>query len=128
MEVIKIFLFIILICFAGILIRSYKYEYFLLFEISAVTGVGFIIISSADNLLNGLEELSYLSSDVSPYLKILLKALCISILTDFASSFCIDSSNQTLSKAVELIGKTAILSLSLPMLKKFIENVIEFLG
>lgn len=127
-DIIKIMVVIVLLSIIIVFLRSYKGEYALLLQLSMVVTIGFIVITGAEKLIGMLEEISSISSDSVVYLKVLLKALCISILTDVASSFCIDCSNQTLSKSVELIGKAAILSLSFPILKNFIESIILFLG
>ena len=61
------------------------------------------------------------------YIKILIKAAGISIICDFASSFCRDAGNESLSKGVELLSKTAVLLISLPLIEEIINTVIGLL-
>ena len=127
MNVYKILAVLILFSLITVFLRNYKSEYALLVQLASIVVIGFIIISYADVFLETIEEISSFSNESILYLKVLLKALSISILTEIASSFCVDSSSQTLAKGVELIGKTAIFSLIFPILKSFIESVIGFL-
>ena len=48
-------------------------------------------------------------------------------MTDFASSVCRDSGNNTLSNAIEFFGKTIIVFMALPILKKLTESAIGFI-
>lgn len=127
MDTIKIFAAITALSLIIFLLKNYKAEYALLAQLMAVVVIGFIVVSGAERFIDTVGEIASLSTDAASFLKILFKALAISVLCDIASSFCADSSNNTLSKSVELIGKTAILSLSLPLLKEFLESIISFL-
>ena len=53
-------------------------------------------------------------------MRILLKALGICYLTDFASGICRDSGENTLASQTLMAGKTALLITSLPMLEALI--------
>ena len=128
MDIFKISIAIVLLCVFTAVLRGYKGEYALLLQLASSVAIGFIVISAANDLVDMIGEIASLSSESTGYLKILLKALSISILTDMASSFCRDSANQTLANGIELIGKTAIFSLCFPLLKSFAESIIIFLG
>lgn len=127
MDVLKILFAMIVISLIIVLLKNYRGELSAVMELSAVIAAGFVIVSGANVLTDSLNELTSLSSATVVFLKVLLKALIISVMTDIASSFCVDCSNNTLAKCVDLIGKTAILSLSFPLLKEFTESIIMFL-
>ena len=91
---------------------------------TAVALNGRSIEATADDFFDYIEEILSLSKSDLSFIKILLKALLISIVSDFASSFCRDCQSESLSKGVDLIGKTTILMLSLPIVKEFIEMII----
>lgn len=127
-DILRSFIAIIVLSLIIVLLRSFKGEYSVLLQLSVIVVIGFVVVSDADDVIDCLEEITSVSTSAAQYIKILLKALCISVLTDISSSFCMDCSNQTLAKGVELIGKTAILSLSFPLIKSFVENISLFLG
>ena len=128
MDIIKIVFCIMILSLLCVVVRSYKSEYALLFQLCCLIMIGYIVISKCDDLIENFESIILLSDETFSSLKILIKALAISILCDFASSFCKECGNETLSKGIELIGKTAILSLGFPLLKLLVETGIGFLG
>lgn len=128
MDIIKIVLCVMFLAILCVVVRSYKSEYALLFELFCLIMIGYIVVSKCDDLIENFESIILLSDESFSSLKILLKALSISVLCDFASSFCRESGNETLSKGIELIGKTAILSLGFPLLKLLVETAIGFIG
>ena len=108
-------------------IKNYKPEYALLCQLCGVAIIIAYSLKSFSDVFSSLTDLfSYSGLDES-FLSVLLKALCISIITDFASSVCRDSGNGTLSNGIELFGKTIIIFMALPMLKKLAESAIGFL-
>lgn len=128
MDIYKIIFAVIILSLICFFLKCIKSEYSLMASLAAMIIIGVIVASRVDELLNDIEEITSVGGIGSSYIKILLKCMCISVLTDFASSFCKDSSNETLSKGVELIGKIAVFSLGFPLLKIFVETVIGFLG
>lgn len=55
---------------------------------------------------------------------LLLKALALSFLISFSTSFCRDLGEEKMAEKIELGGKAALLSLSLPVL----QEILNFLG
>ena len=86
-----------------------------------------MLFSYFKDIVDSLSGMISLSGIDSSFLEILLKALGVSIVTDIASGVCRDSGNNTLSNAVELFGKTIIVFMALPMLKKLAEAAIGFI-
>lgn len=123
----KIFILAIVIAFLCMIVKHYKPEYSLLCQLCGVAVLVMYAASSLEDILASLfDMISSSGLDVS-FLEILLKALGISIMTDIASSVCRDSGNNTLSNGVELFGRTVIIVLALPILKKLAEAAIGFI-
>ena len=124
----KVFILAIIIAFLCMVVKQYKPEYALLCQLCGVIVIFLYIASSLESVMGALKEMVSSSGlDVS-FLEILLKALAISVLSDLASSVCRDSGNNTLANAVELLGRTVIIILSLPILKKLAEAAIGFIN
>lgn len=124
----KVFILAVVIALLCMVIKQYKPEYALVCQLCGVAVVFLYIASSLEGVLGTLREMVSSSGlDVS-FLGILIKALAISVLTDLASSVCRDSGNNTLANAVELCGRTVIIVLSLPILKKLAEAAIGFIN
>lgn len=124
----KIFILAIVIAFICMLVRHTKPEYALLCQLCGVIVIGVYLLSSLEEITSSLGDLISQSGIDLSFLEILLKALCFSILTDIASTICRDSGNNTLANSVELAGKTVIVVLALPILKKLAEAAIGFIN
>ncbi len=124
----KIFILAIVIAFICMLVRHIKPEYALLCQLCGVIVIGVYLLSSLEEITSSLGDLISQSGIDLSFLEILLKALCFSILTDIASTICRDSGNNTLANSVELAGKTVIVVLALPILKKLAEAAIGFIN
>ena len=123
----KLFILAIVIAFLCITVRQYKPEYALVCQLCGVAVIIIYGLSTVSDLLFSLEDMISSSGIDMSFLEILLKALAVSVVTDLSASVCSDSGNNTLSKAVDMLGKTVIIMLSLPILKKLMEDAIGFI-
>ncbi len=62
------------------------------------------------------------------YFQIVVKIIGISYLAQFGSSICRDSGQTAIAEKIELAGKAAVVSLTLPILIAFLEFVIQALS
>lgn len=62
------------------------------------------------------------------YFQIVVKIIGISYLAQFGSSICRDSGQSAIAEKIELAGKAAVVSLTLPILIAFLEFVIQTLS
>ena len=62
------------------------------------------------------------------YFQIVVKIIGISYLAQFGSSICRDSGLSAIAEKIELAGKAAVVSLTLPILIAFLEFVIQALS
>lgn len=58
---------------------------------------------------------------------ILLKIVGIGYLTEFGSSICTDSGNSLIAVKIELAGKLSIFLLSIPIISKLIDLLVELI-
>lgn len=126
---------IIKIAFAGIftaliyaLLRQIKPE---IAPLTVIGGVTVIVVMLAEDLLGfSVEafELLGLAGVEKENVSILIKALGICIVTQFAADICYDNSCSSLAGAVELAGRLGALSLAMPMLKTVASLAIGLLN
>lgn len=62
------------------------------------------------------------------YVHLVVKLIGISYITKFACELCRDCGENAIAVKVELVGKTAVLALTVPVLVYFLELVIETLN
>ncbi len=85
-----------------------------------IAGTGFIFISLSGNLIDvtdSVDSMMTLAGLDKENVSLLMKALGICVVTQFAADICYDNSCSSLAAAVELAGRIGALSLAMPMIK-----------
>lgn len=126
MEVFKTFAIIMVCAVLCIIFKSYKAEYSLFIGIACSVMVLTIIISKILVPLSLIEQKIEQSGIDNNYFKVALKALGIGYITSFVSQSCKDAGLQALSLKAELVGKSAIFLLSVPLVLSILETAIGF--
>ena len=80
-------------------------------------------VAFVKDLISVFEDLFTLSGIDNMYLTILFKSLGICYIVQLASDYCKDCGENALASQVTLAGKLAMLSVSLPLFKAFVEIV-----
>jgi len=80
-------------------------------------------VAFVKDLISVFEDLFILSGIDDMYLTILFKSLGICYIVQLASDYCKDCGENALASQVTLAGKLAMLSVSLPLFKAFVEIV-----
>lgn len=88
----------------------------------AVIGLCITRISAIIDLVHRLTE--YISID-STYIMILLKLIGIAYLCEFACGISKDAGYSAIASQIELLGKLTMLMVSVPVLLKVIESIME---
>lgn len=128
MEIIKIAFMGILTALFYALLRQIKPE---IAPLIVIGGVSVIIVMLADSLLGfsgEASEMLTLAGIEKENVSVLLKALAICVVTQFAADICYDNSCSSLAAAVELAGRVGALSLAMPMLKTVANLAIGLLN
>lgn len=92
-------------------------------EMAPLTAIGaaaVILVAITESLLDAtgaLEEMLVLSGLEKQNVSLLIKALGICIVTQFASDICRENSASSIATAVELAGRLGMLMLALPMIE-----------
>ena len=86
----------------------------------ALAGVGVILVQLIGVLLNvssTVENLISLAGLEKENVEILIKALAVCVITQFAADVCYDNSFSSAAAAVELAGRVGAIALAMPMIK-----------
>lgn len=109
-------------------VKTVKSEYAL--WIVLATGV-FLTLTVLMKLETIVDELRFLQGyfvEYSSYIKLLVKIIGITYLSEFSSDLCKDAGANTLGTQVELFGKLSILVLCMPIMTSLLETVDYYLG
>ena len=89
-----------------------------------VLAVAMTYLEPVLELVDTLKELGNLEGDL---ITILMKAVGIGLVTEVAVLVCTDSGNNSMGKALQLLGTVVILWLSLPLFTGLLELIQEIL-
>lgn len=99
------------------------------FVLSLATGVIALIfvINAVSRPINEINDRLYSSGVETEYFKVALKAVGIAYITDFIADGCRDAGLSSIASKAELVGKTAIFTLSFPLMMSVLETAIGFI-
>lgn len=100
----------------------------LLLTMAGCTLILMLVLGFLEPVLEFLRELQELGDLNADMLVLLLKAVGIGMIAEIAGLICTDAGNASLGKTVQLLGTSAILWLSLPVLRMLLDLVKSILG
>lgn len=128
MDIVKIaFVGILTVLLYGLL-RQIKPE---IAPLIVLGGAAVILITLTDSLLNvsgSVDEMMSLAGLEKENVSILMKALGICVVTQFAADICYDNSCSSIAAAVELAGRVGAVALAMPMIKTVAQIAIGLIN
>ena len=121
MDIFNIAAFCLVCAILSLVLRQYKPEYALLLSLACSIAVILFILDGVIQVrdqLNLILQNSLLNEEL---VTIVFKCLGICILTELASQSCSDAGESAIAAKVELAGKIALLTMSLPMFLRLLE-------
>ena len=128
MNIVKIVFLCLLAVLLYALMRQLRPEFA---PLVALAGVGVILVQLIGVLLNvssTVENLISLAGLEKENVEILIKALAVCVITQFASDVCYDNSFSSAAAAVELAGRVGAIGLAMPMIKAAAEIAIGLIN
>lgn len=111
----------------AVLLKQHKPEYAVMLSIGAGIIIITMILTSIVPAIAEINSLISLSGIPSEYGKIIIKALGICFITQFAADTCRDANETALASKLETAGKIAVLLISLPMFKNIAELAVRLI-
>lgn len=87
-----------------------------------------VAVQYLSEVVEFLWKLSNSKAYHNPFLGTLLKITGVALMTELTSLISSDAGNSSLGKAMQILGNTAILFLSLPILESFISIIQDIIG
>lgn len=128
MNIVKIVFLCLLAVLLYALMRQLRPEFA---PLVALAGVGVILVQLIGVLLNvssTVENLISLAGIEKENVEILIKALAVCVITQFAADVCYDNSFSSAAAAVELAGRVGAIALAMPMIKAAVEIAIGLIN
>mgnify|MGYP000394701503 FL=1 len=128
MNIVKIVFLCLLAVLLYALMRQLRPEFA---PLVALAGVGVILVQLIGVLLNvssTVENLISLAGLEKENVEMLIKALAVCVITQFAADVCYDNSFSSAAAAVELAGRVGAIALAMPMIKAAAEIAIGLIN
>ncbi|HEX3027599.1 MAG TPA: stage III sporulation protein AD [Clostridia bacterium] len=119
---------VITVAALAVLLRQYKQEYSLMLSLGAGILIFMLVISRAQPVFAQIQSLVSKSGINTGYLEVLMKALGICFITQFAADSCKDAGESAMASKVEMAGKFAVLLVSLPLFAQVAELAVSLMG
>lgn len=128
MDIVKIaFVGILTVLLYGLL-RQIKPE---IAPLIVLGGAAVILITLTDSLLSvsgSVDDMMSLAGLEKENVSLLMKALGICVVTQFAADICYDNSCSSIAAAVELAGRVGAVALAMPMIKTVAQIAIGLIN
>lgn len=118
----------VIAAFLATVLRRYAPEHGLALGLAAGAVILVAALSEALPLFRELESLLERSGASQEYVNVLLRALGVCLLTELAADTCRDAGEQGLACKAELVGKLALLTVSLPLFRKVGDLALTLVG
>lgn len=128
MDILKIAFLGITTALVYALIRQIKPEFAPLVVLGGSAVVLFMLSDSLLGVSGTVNEMMKLAGIEKDNVSILMKALGICVVTQFAADICYDNSCSSMAAAVELAGKIGAIALAVPMIKTVAEIAIGLIN
>lgn len=120
---IKVVLIGLVAVFAILLLKVGKPEFAMAVSLAACVLILLFAGGTLTTVIRDLQNLFQYVSLPDGYLKILFKILGVAYLAEFGSALCKDAGQSAVSGQIELVGKLAILAISMPVVTSLFETI-----
>ena len=127
MDIIKVSLLAIAIVFAITFTKQIKPELSVIITVAGSVVMLIYVLGYFNNIVVFYNELVVKTGVDQQYFTILLKAIGIGYLVEFASGIAKDSGNSSIADKVVFVGKLAILSLAVPIIQSIFHIISDIL-
>lgn len=113
----------ICVLFCSLLLRNYNKTFAL---IVSVAGSAILFLLVSHQLSEIISQISSISSSIhstAPYIKLMLKVLGITLVTQFVVDICRDNGENALASMTETVAKILVVSIVLPLFETIISIV-----
>ncbi|MBQ7799549.1 MAG: stage III sporulation protein AD [Oscillospiraceae bacterium] len=128
MDFVSVIMLALFAALLAVVIKQYKPEYALVLAIATAAAVLLWIISMVMPIISEVKRMMDSASIDYEYITILIKAVGICYVTQFASDTCKDAGQTAISNKIELAGKIALCLSALPLYKDLLSLTQTIIG
>ena len=118
----------IVIALIAQMLKRYNPELAMAISLCAGIFIALLVVAQLVSVIGEVESIFNQTGLSSHYSVILLKALGICFLAQFASDACRDVGETSLAGKIELAGRTAVVALALPLFQSVLNIAVKLIG
>ncbi|MDE6775520.1 MAG: stage III sporulation AC/AD family protein [Ruminococcus sp.] len=111
----------------AVLLRQHCREQSMLLAIAVCSGVMVGFMGFAAPIMTDIRDIFADAGVSDSYMTLIFKATAISLITHITCELCADSGESAIASAAELWGRGAVIFISIPLIKSFVEQISVFL-
>lgn len=127
MDILKIAMIGVTGVFLAIPLKSYKAEYGMLISLGTCICIFVYLVTKLEIVIDYIGKIETTLNLDGYYIKLLLKMMGITYVSQFAAEICKDAGYQAISSQIEMFAKVSILFVSMPVVIALLETVGEYL-
>ena len=108
-----------------IILKEYKKDFAIYVSLIGGMIIIFLMIDYLESIVKFISTL--VDDDNNEFILLLIKITGISILTEFATSICKDSGENSIANKVDLGGKIIVISMSIPVISATLNGLLGLL-
>lgn len=128
MNIVAICALAVVVTVVAVTLKRYNGEYSLLICIAGCIFIFLSLITSINYLFDTVNKILSNAGISITYITILLKALGICFITEFACDCCKDAGQTALANNVSLAGKVMVLVTAIPLYTEILNTVLTLTG
>ncbi len=110
-----------------IFLKESKREFAFILSLAVSVILFVALINDFQGIISAISNLSNSVENISNYISLLVKILCISLLSQFVIDLCRDAGENALASQTEIASKILILVMTLPLFESVIEIITGLL-
>lgn len=127
MNIIKVCAFCFVAIILILIVKENNKAVAVIISLIASISILLYVVANIESVFNMLENLSNKSQVESKYLFLVLKVAGIAYLVEFGKNVCSDSGETALGTKLELAGKIAIVTLTMPVLSEILDVIVNLI-
>ena len=112
----------------SILIKQYKPELAISIPILTVAVIVMICVPYLRAVISAFEDIANRSGIEMAHMKIVIKIIGIAYVCQFASDICTDAGERAIASKIELGGRIAIITVSMPIMYNLLELISDIIS
>ncbi|MFR5876478.1 MAG: SpoIIIAC/SpoIIIAD family protein [Eubacterium sp.] len=111
------------VLFCSLLLKDKNRTFSIILSIAGGCLLFAIVSSEFSNIIKSITDISSSVASTAPYIKLMLKVLGITLITQFVSDICRDNGESALASMTEAAAKIIVVSIILPLFETVIAIV-----